>query len=641
MKLLYTIVLLVLPLCYVKGQSGNECPANIGFEYGSFQNWQCDTGSTAVANNTNVIKVIPSPPISGRHTLIPRSAATATDPYGKFPINPPDGSNYALKLGNDVNGAQAERVSYRFTVPANAANASLTYRYAVVFQDPGHAQNEQPRFIARMLDVQTNTYLPCASNEYIATASLPGFQPSSVDASVKYKTWSSVFINLGPYAGKTLELEFTTADCTRGAHWGYAYIDVGDCNVSASAEYLCKVNTASFTGPPGFQQYQWYNDNFTTLLGNGETLVLNPAPVIHTLHVIVIPYNGFGCSDTLDASIYPILPEAKAGPDTVICPGKPLTIGTPAMSGFSYAWSPPDNLSDSLTAMPVSTTMQPATYILTVTSIESGCVDKDTLNIAVFQPISVAASPNQAICPGQSVNLQATGDAVSYSWSPATGLSSATVFNPIATPRVTTTYQVTGFDGHACFTDTGSVTVTVYPKPAVDLGPDLVLSTGSMQPFSPVTQNGPIVLWQWSPADNLSCTTCANPAAEVKKNITYHATVTNEYGCTAMDSVSIKTFCLGSQVFIPNAFTPDGDGVNDILMVRGKGIALVRSFKIFSRWGELVFEKKNFQPNDPAFGWDGKIRGVTGPAEVYVYTAEVVCENNLINTYKGNTTLLK
>ncbi len=89
----------------------------------------------------------------------------------------------------------------------------------------------------------------------------------------------------------------------------------------------------------------------------------------------------------------------------------------------------------------------------------------------------------------------------------------------------------------------------------------------------------------------------------------YYASVTNEFGCVGTDSMNIKTFCLNTQVFIPNAFSPDGDGVNDILMVRGKGIGQVRSFRIFSRWGELVFEKTNFQPNDPAlFGWDGRVK---------------------------------
>ena len=144
-----------------------------------------------------------------------------------------------------------------------------------------------------------------------------------------------------------------------------------------------------------------------------------------------------------------------------------------------------------------------------------------------------------------------------------------------------------------------------------------------------------------APATNLNCTACPDPSATIKKDITYHTSIRNIYGCTATDSINIKTFCEGSQVFIPNAFTPDGDGVNDILMVRAKGIELVRSFRIFSRWGELIFEKTNFSPNIPSFGWDGKIKGVTGPAEVYVYTAEVTCDNLQTYTFKGNVSILK
>jgi gliding motility-associated-like protein len=621
--------------------TAGTCPANIDFEAGSLQNWNCYIGTTSVRNNENVISVTPSAPVTGRHTLYAKGAATVVDPYGLFPVNPPDGSGYALRLGNDINGAEAERVSYEFTVPADAKDATFTYRYAVVFQDPGHNPNEQPRFIARILDVQTNTYLPCASNEYVATASLPGFQSSTIDASVKYKPWSSVFINLGAYGGKRLQLEFTTADCTKGAHWGYAYIDVGDCDVTASAHYECNPNIATFTGPGGFLDYKWYDNNFSTLLGTGDTLVLNPAPKINNVNVVVIPYNGFGCSDTLQASIYPILPLANAGPDTIICPNHPVLLGTPAASGFTYAWSPTNFLSDSLAAQPIATLPQPASYVVTVTSVESGCIDKDTVDITVFQPIAITVSPDQAICEGRSVNLQALGSAVQYNWSPALGLNRTNIANPVATPKTTTTYQVIGFDSHQCFTDTGLIKVTVHPNPRVDVGPDVVKATGNTYTFSPVTQNGPIVSWQWTPGDDLSCSNCATPVATIKRNRTYNAKVTNEYGCTGTDSMNIKTFCENTQVFIPNAFTPDGDGLNDILMVRGKGIALVRSFRIFSRWGELVFEKTNFPPNDPAFGWDGKIRGVTGPGEVYVYTADVVCDNDVINTYKGNVTLLK
>ena len=105
--------------------------------------------------------------------------------------------------------------------------------------------------------------------------------------------------------------------------------------------------------------------------------------------------------------------------------------------------------------------------------------------------------------------------------------------------------------------------------------------------------------------------------------------------------INIKTFCENTQVFIPNAFTPDGDGVNDVLMVRAKGIEVVNSFRIFSRWGELLFEKTNFPPNTLTYGWDGKIKGKTGAPEVYVYTLEVTCDNLQTYTYKGNVSILK
>jgi gliding motility-associated-like protein len=129
--------------------------------------------------------------------------------------------------------------------------------------------------------------------------------------------------------------------------------------------------------------------------------------------------------------------------------------------------------------------------------------------------------------------------------------------------------------------------------------------------------------------------------ATIRRDITYFVKVTNIYGCEATDTVSFRTFCESAQVFIPNAFTPDGDGSNDILMVRAKGVASVKHFRIFNRWGEVVFERSNFQPNDPQHAWDGKIRGTVQPPAVYVYTAEVICENGTTYVYKGNVSILK
>jgi gliding motility-associated-like protein len=248
-------------------------------------------------------------------------------------------------------------------------------------------------------------------------------------------------------------------------------------------------------------------------------------------------------------------------------------------------------------------------------------------------------SPNDTLCIGDSVNLNANGANI-YLWSPPQGLNRVDIASPTARPNATTLYRVVGYDGHNCFTDTNFVKITVGPKPTVNLGADLNVSTGSVINLSPVTQNGPIINWAWTPSTGLSCANCPSPTLTVTENIYYTLTVTNNFGCIARDIISIFTFCKSAQVFIPNSFTPDGDGLNDILMVRGKGI-YVKNFRIFNRWGELVFEKTNFNPNDTKYGWDGKVRGIPATPDVFVYTAEIICDNGVIYTYKGNTTLLK
>jgi large repetitive protein len=260
--------------------------------------------------------------------------------------------------------------------------------------------------------------------------------------------------------------------------------------------------------------------------------------------------------------------------------------------------------------------------------------------VTVIQPMDLKVSDDDSICIGTSTQLLA-GGADRYEWSPAAGLSATDVSNPLAAPGLTTNYRVIGYDQHNCFTDTAYVLVAVGNQPKVSLGPDHVLSTGTLYSLKPVVQNGPVKKWVWSPAEDLNCSDCPNPVAAIKRDATYTLTVITSYNCTASDTISIKTFCESSQVFVPNAFTPDGDGINDIMMVRAKGIAMVKTFRIYNRWGEVVFERNNFSPNNPAYGWDGKIKGKIGGPDVYIYTAEVICENGTAYTYRGNISLLK
>ena len=326
----------------------------------------------------------------------------------------------------------------------------------------------------------------------------------------------------------------------------------------------------------------------------------------------------------------------RAGNNNNVCLGSSIQLN--ATGATTYNWTPIDGLSCTTCANPVATPIDTIRYRVNgVTAF--GCENSDSILLTVIKPFRMLISPDDTLCLGESITLNANG-AGNYLWSPPQGLNRIDIANPIARPTATTLYRVVGYDGYNCFTDTSFVKVTVGPIPTVNLGPDINLSTGSVVTLNPVIQNGPIVNWAWAPAGGLSCSNCPAPVLTVKDDTYYTLTVTNNYGCKANDIISIFTFCKSAQVFIPNAFTPDGDGLNDILMVRGKGIS-VKSFRIFNRWGELVFEKRDFSPNDIKFGWDGKVRGVPATPDVFIYTAEVICDNNVMYTYKGNTTLLK
>src|ERR1700741_524542 len=221
-------LLLILIVVFTASISFAQCPVNIGFELGNFGHWTTLVGSI---DNTGGININASYPDPERHKIYKNVAPQELDPFGKFPVNCPNGSGYSVRLGNSVGGAQAEGLSYEFTIPADKNFYSVIYNYAVVLQNPGHDPYQQPRFTAKVFDVGAGEYIGCSSFDYTASSGLPGFQTSAVSNNVVFKPWSPVTIKLNGYAGKTIRLEFTTNDCTKGGHFGYAYLDVDeDCS---------------------------------------------------------------------------------------------------------------------------------------------------------------------------------------------------------------------------------------------------------------------------------------------------------------------------------------------------------------------------------------------------------------------------
>jgi gliding motility-associated-like protein len=243
------------------------------------------------------------------------------------------------------------------------------------------------------------------------------------------------------------------------------------------------------------------------------------------------------------------------------------------------------------------------------------------------------------LCKGETYPLFANG-ADLYNWWPAAGLDNPAMASPKAKPDITTMYRVVGSDSHGCFTDTGYVPVVVYPYPLVEAGKDQEITVGSSVKLAP-DLSADVRSVKWTPEKWLDCSTCAQPLASPKQTTKYTIAVTNEGGCVSRDDVTLFVVCVEGNLFMPNTFSPNGDKVNDVFYPRGKGIHGIKMFRVFNRWGEVVFEQGNIQANDIGKGWDGTYKGKLASQDVYVYTIDIVCENNQVFSFKGNIALIR
>ena len=188
--------------------------------------------------------------------------------------------------------------------------------------------------------------------------------------------------------------------------------------------------------------------------------------------------------------------------------------------------------------------------------------------------------------------------------------------------------------------DTTSKQLTIYPDPVIK-GPKEITTPLGFPVTIPFTYSSDVTNYTWSPATNLDCPTCPNPVATLILSTQYVVTVTDTNSCQAMDSVFIRTVCTNDNIFMPNTFSPNGDGVNDVFYPRGKSLYNVQSLAIFNRWGQMVFQRKDFPANAQDMGWDGNFNGHPAPADAYVYMVEVICENAQVVAIHGTVTLVR
>lgn len=621
-----------------------QCPPNIDFENGNFDNWICYTGGVDANGGYNTITLFPSGgPVYDQHTMY--SLATdgnMLDYYGGFPVMCPNGSNYSVRLGNTSGGAQAEGLSYEFTIPANRNTYSLIYHYAVVFQDPNHLPYQQPRMEVEVTNVTDNEVITCSSFTFFPNGSpLPGFfmSPQSDSTPVWCKDWSAVTINLNNKAGKTIKLFFKTADCTFRRHFGYAYVDVNtECSSEFTGATYCADDTAvSVTAPYGYQSYTWFNSTFTQTLGHQQTLNISPPPPAGTTYAVeIIPFDGYGCQDTLYANMIDTLTlKANAGSDAVSCNKNNVLIGAPPLPGANYSWSPVNDLSNAYISNPRAGPSVTTQYIVTVRSNGGGCINSDSVIVKASKvDTTLYFLGKKLFCITSSdTAVMLVNPTTSIQWyRNGSGLSGATLPRYKATQSGSYYSVMTNSDG--CTDKTRTETVEIEtPKRSIRY-PDQYSIINIPEDLQARTF-GQTVLWQ--PSYFLNNPNIVNPTFDASYELdqSYTIDIRTAAGCQTVDTQTVKVI-KEVKVYVPTAFTPNNDGKNDYMHPIMLGIKELKYFRIYNRGGQLVYD---YIPG--AKGWDGKIGGEWQPTGVYVWMFRGTGWDKQEHVYKGTLVLIR
>jgi gliding motility-associated-like protein len=400
---------------------------------------------------------------------------------------------------------------------------------------------------------------------------------------------------------------------------------------------ICQESTAQFTGTtqlPGQPLWRWVFDDGTIIEEQNPPSKKYDKAGSFSIQLIV---DNKGCADTVTRTleVHPKPAVSLSVKQASLCEGSGINIT--AGGGNSYTWSPAAGLNSATGATVTASPLNNTDYVVTAISAY-GCENTDTVKIAVVHPFQLQLATEAAVCFGESIPLKASG-AVTYQWiGNTTDLNNTAIPNPVATPSNTITYTVAATGENQCFSDTASIKIIVKPVPSVDAGPGAEILAGATYQLQATASND-VVKWDWSPAKYLSCLNCATPKATPLEPMNYTVTVSNAQGCTASDTVSVKLFCSESRINIPNAFTPNNDGINDQFFIKGQGITTLNHLRIYNSWGTLVFERTNLKIDDKSAAWDGKYKGEPVPMGVYVYFVEMSC-NERTFTQKGVVTVV-
>jgi gliding motility-associated-like protein len=388
---------------------------------------------------------------------------------------------------------------------------------------------------------------------------------------------------------------------------------------------ICNLDTITLQSFGG-AIYSW-SPNFAMDDSTSQFPIVTPD---RTTNYFVTVITSDGCTAVDSVLITNVNPPSDGIiKDTTICYGDTIQLKAPVSAGNLYVWSPSTGLNNVTISNPLVNIFQKTIYQIYIRN--GNCIRFDTAIINVKVLATPDAGIDETICNNLSTTLHATHGTY-FNWSPTTNMLYSNTSSPVVSPKITTTYYVTVVDTAVCLkpeTDSMIVFVDHFKYGEVQNDTNLVKNI----PSTLYAHGGSQYLWQ--PSTGLDDSTSATPTCTVQHDQVYIVKIADGNGCYNYDTLKVYVFPAPT-VLMPNAFSPNGDGLDDVIMPVYAGIRTLNHFNIYNRWGQLVFTTTEINQ-----GWDGTLHGVIQPLDTYIYMLDGVdVEGNGFN-YKGDITLIK
>lgn len=407
--------------------------------------------------------------------------------------------------------------------------------------------------------------------------------------------------------------------CTDTTNTTVVINDLPTVSVSGAGNY-CEGDTVIISASGG-QDYEWSGpDGFSSSSSANSLLQVSTNA---TGNYVVTVTNAAGCSVVGQLNIIvnpqPVVSASNGGP---YCSGDSIYLS--ASGAADYEWSGPGGFAET-SQTPVienATTLMNGNYTVTGTD-NNGCQATSSTVLVVYETPNTLIAGNDSVCEGQLLVLTASG-AGSYVWNDGS-VSASISINALSSGM----YSVTGTTGSCSSVD--SINIVVLPSPTAYAGEDTLLQQGaSVQ----LTGSGGII-YSWSPPDGLSDPNSPNPICTPQDSMMYILTVTNAFGCSDTDTVIIRMDAECGNIYVPNAFSPNQDGRNDVFGVFNRCLTELE-LSVFNQWGNPVFTT-----SDPSAVWDGIFNGHDAESGIYSYYYHAVLSDGTMVEGKGNVVLIR